>query len=178
YFLAVLSAGIDAAIAAYANQLAYPRGPLKYKIATLRELPRFKPYGVSLEVDGKRWEQRCTLVAVANGPLFGGGLMISPESSHVDGMLDLVLAEPMRPLAIARVFPRLTDGSHLGDPRVRVVRATRVRIGPATPGGGTQGAPLPPAFADGELIGAAPLDVRAVPGALRLLGGKADSLRA
>ncbi|MDN4481714.1 diacylglycerol/lipid kinase family protein [Demequina muriae] len=173
YFAAVLSAGIDAAIAAYANRLSFPRGPLKYKVATLRELPRFKPYGVSLEVDGERWEQRCTLVAVANGPVFGGGLVISPESSHVDGLLELVLAEPMRPLAIARVFPRLNDGSHLSDPRVRVVQARRVRIGPAE-----TGAPLPPAFADGELIGPAPLDVRVVPGALRVLGGKADSLKA
>lgn len=173
YFAAVLSAGIDAAIAAYANRLSFPRGPLKYKVATLRELPRFKPYGVSLEVDGEHWEQQCTLVAVANGPVFGGGLVISPESSHVDGLLELLLAEPMRPLAIARVFPRLNDGSHLSDPRVRVVQARRVRIGPAE-----TGAPLPPAFADGELIGPAPLDVRVVPGALRVLGGKADSLKA
>ncbi|MFW7415154.1 diacylglycerol/lipid kinase family protein [Demequina sp. SO4-18] len=185
YFGAVLSAGIDAAIAAYANQLTFPRGPLKYKIATLREVPRFKPYGVSLEVDGERWDQRCTLVAVANGPVFGGGLVISPDSSLVDGLLELVVADPMGPLAIATLFPKLNDGSHLADARVRVVQARRVRIGAVSAlasaeGAPSQvnGAPLPPAFADGELIGPAPLDVRVVAGALRVLGGKADSLKA
>ncbi len=174
YFGAVLSAGIDAAIAEYANRMSFPRGPLKYTAATFRELPRFEPYGVSLDVDGEVWEQRCTLVAVANGPLFGGGLKISPESSHLDGQLDLVLAEPMSRLAIARVFPRLRKGTHLDDPRVRFVRASHVRIGPT---GSDAGAPLPPAFADGELIGPAPFDVRVVPRALRVLGGRPDSLR-
>src|SRR5699024_2036319 len=57
YFGAVLSAGIDAAVAEYANRLSFPRGPLKYTVATFRELPRFSPYGVSLDVDGERWEQ-------------------------------------------------------------------------------------------------------------------------
>lgn len=187
YFLAVLSAGLDAAVAAYANRLTIPRGRLKYVAATLREVPRFRPYGVRLEVDGEAWEQQCTLVAVANGPVFGGGLAISPESSLVDGVLELVLAEPMSPVAIARVFPRLRHGSHLGDPRVRIVQATHIRLSPTAPldmpeaeraPGTAPGAPLPPAFADGELIGPAPLDVSVVPGALRVLGAKADSLKA
>ncbi|MFW2514282.1 diacylglycerol/lipid kinase family protein [Demequina sp. SO4-13] len=205
YFAAVLSAGIDAAIASYANRMTFPRGPAKYKLATFHELPRFRPYGVSLEVDGERWEQQCTLVAVANGPVFGGGLVISPESSHSDGLLELVIADPMGATAIARLFPKLRDGSHLSDPRVRVVRGRHIRIGPASQDGGAggadwphhgpardqpsaqrdparasaaQGAPLPPAFADGELIGPAPLEVHTVPAALRVLGGRADSLRA
>ena len=173
YFAAVLSAGIDAAIAERGGRMRFPRGPLKYKVATVAELPRFSPYGVSVEVDGERLSQRCTLVAVANGPVFGGGLIISPESSVVDGRLELVLAEPLSAPAIARLFPKLYDGSHLSDPRISVVRASRVRIGPAQ-----DGAPLPPAFADGELIGPAPLDVRVEPGALRVLGGRPDSLGA
>ena len=52
YFLAVLSAGIDAAIASYARRIKFPRGPLKYKVATLREVPRYKPYGVTVTADG------------------------------------------------------------------------------------------------------------------------------
>jgi diacylglycerol kinase (ATP) len=58
YFIAVLSAGIDAAIAAYGARLRYPRGPVKYKVATLRELPRFKPYGVRVRADGNEWTQQ------------------------------------------------------------------------------------------------------------------------
>lgn len=173
YFAAVLSAGLDAAVSASANRLRFPRGSFKYTVATARELPRFKPYGVTIEVDGQRWEQRCTLVAIANGPVFGGGLRISPRSRVADGRLELVLAEPMSALAIAGIFPRLRDGSHLGDPRLRVISARRIRLWPSD-----SGATLPAAFADGELVGPAPLDVRVEPGALSVLGVPPVSLEA
>src|SRR5690606_1058818 len=60
YFTAVLSAGIDAAIAAYAQNMKRPRGPLKYKVATAILLPRFKPYGIRVKADGREWTQECT----------------------------------------------------------------------------------------------------------------------
>ncbi|WP_062213778.1 diacylglycerol/lipid kinase family protein [Demequina oxidasica] len=170
YFIAVLSAGIDAAIAAYGSNLTFPRGPLKYKVATLRELPRFKPYGVRVKVDGNEWTQRCTLVAVANGTVFGGGLKVSPDSVLNDGVLELVLAEPLSRRSILKLFPKLYDGSHLADERIRVIPATKIEITPFGDVEGGQGAALPPAFADGEQVGRAPMTVTVAPGALRVLG--------
>lgn len=165
YFIAVLSAGIDAAIAAYAANLLRPRGPSKYKVATLRELPRFRPYGVTVTVDGRTWSQQCTVIAVANGPVFGGGLRVSPQSDMTDGVLELVVADALSRPAILRLFPKLYDGSHVSDPRVRVISATSIVFSPHA-----NGAPLPPAFADGELVGSAPLTVTVAPRALRVLG--------
>jgi len=167
YFIAVLSAGIDAAIASYARQITFPRGPLKYKVATVREVPRYKPYAVALTVDGEKWTQLCTLVAVANSPVFGGGLTISPESKVDDGMLELVVTEPLKRLEIGRLFPKLYDGSILHEPKVRVVRAKKITIAQ-----GEGGATLPPAFADGELVGGEPLTIEVAPHALRVLGAR------
>ncbi|WP_062293255.1 diacylglycerol/lipid kinase family protein [Demequina phytophila] len=170
YFGAVLSAGLDAAVASYARAITFPRGPLKYKVATMREVPRFHPYGVRLTADGREWTMPCTLVAVANGPVFGGGLVVSPGSRIADGRLELVTADGMSRRDILGLFPRLKDGGHLADPRVRVIQVERVTIAPE----GAEGAPLPPAFADGELVGAAPLTVAVAPGALTVLGGRAQ----
>jgi diacylglycerol kinase (ATP) len=167
YFLAVLSAGLDAAVASYARRLTRPRGPLKYKFATARELPRYSPYGVSLTVDGKSWEQQCALVAVANSPVFGGGLIISPHSSITDGKLEFVVTEALSKVDILKIFPKLNDGSHLGDPRITVVQAEEVVIKQSP-----IGAALPPAFADGELLGADPVTVKVAKRALRVLGGR------
>ena len=167
YFIAVLSAGIDAAIAAYARRISYPRGPLKYKVATVRELPRFKPYGVTVNVDGVTWTQECTLVAVANSPVFGGGLHVSPASLVTDGLLEFVIAEPLRRRDIVRLFPKLYDGTVIDDPHVRVIQARKVTIAQA----GT-GATMAPAFADGELVGGEPLTIEVVPQALRVLGAR------
>ena len=167
YFVAVLSAGIDAAIAGYARRITFPRGPAKYKLATLRELPRYSPYGVTVTVDGTTWTQPCTLVAVANSPVFGGGLKISPMSSVTDGMLEFVITEALSRRDILRMFPQLYDGSHIHDPRVRVMQARKVTISQAV-----DGAPMPPAFADGELVGGEPLTIEVAPKALHVLGAR------
>ena len=167
YFLAVLSAGLDAAVAAYAARLTYPRGPLKYKFATARELPRYQPYGLSLSIGGETAEATtCTLIAVANTPVFGGGLVISPDSSVTDGLFEVVVTEPLTRREILQIFPKLRDGSHKGDPRIRTIQAASATISqhPA-------GATLPVANADGELVGAAPLTVDIAPLALTILGG-------
>ncbi|WP_062202260.1 diacylglycerol/lipid kinase family protein [Demequina salsinemoris] len=166
YVLAIASAGIDAAVAARARVMTWPRGSLKYRVAVLQELPRFRPYGVRIEADGESWSQSCTLVAVANGPLFGGGLPLSPHSSFVDGELELVVAEGLTPRQILPLFAALGKGTHLDDPRVRIVRAKRVSLSHDP----DAGLPLPPAFADGELVGGGPLTVEVVPRALRVLG--------
>ncbi|WP_062306310.1 diacylglycerol/lipid kinase family protein [Demequina subtropica] len=169
YFGAVLSAGLDAAVASYARAITFPRGPLKYKVATMREVPRFRPYGVRITADGREWTQTCTLVAVANARIFGGGLVISPESHVSDGRLELVTAEAMGKRDIARLFAKLKDGSHSTDPLVTIQQVDSVTIVPDS-----SGAALPPAFADGELVGATPLTITAVPGAVTVLGGLAQ----
>ena len=73
YFVAVLSAGIDAAVAAYGSRLKYPRGPLKYKVGDAREMPRYRPYGLTRDdrrrghrharALSSRWPTRGSLVA-------------------------------------------------------------------------------------------------------------------
>lgn len=169
YFLAVLSAGIDAAVAAYGSQLKFPRGPLKYKVATMREIPRYRPYGVSVAIDGDSEDSTCTLVAVANTPVFGGGLVIAPDASVTDGLLELVVTEPLTRREILGLFPKLRDGSHKGDPRIRTVQTTSATISQHQ-----GGATLPVAFADGELVGAAPLVVDVAPLGLSVLGARAQ----
>jgi diacylglycerol kinase (ATP) len=167
YFTAVLSAGFDAAVATYALGRRWPRGPMKYKWATFHEIPRFKPYGVRVKGKGIDWEQRCTLVAVANTRIFGGGLVISPDSKVDDGLLDVIVADEMGKGGILHLFPKLKHGTHVRDPRIRVVQATELRISQ-----GPDGADLPPAFADGELVGSEPLHVKIAPRALRILGAR------
>ncbi len=167
YFNCVLSAGLDAAVALYGSNLKYPRGPLKYKVATMREIPRFKPYGIKVTADGFTWEQNATLVAVANTPIFGGGLYATKEASITDGMLDVVVAKGMSKLEVLKIFPKLSDGSHMDDPKLHQVRAKKILIEQSP-----LGATMPAAFADGELVGSEPLNVEVAPGALRVLGAR------
>jgi diacylglycerol kinase (ATP) len=167
YFTCVLSAGLDAAVAAYARTINWPRGPIKYKFATFREVPRFHPYGVRVVADGKRWQGACTLVAVANSTVFGGGLIISPDSKVNDGWLELVTAEDVSRAGVLKLFPKLKDGSHVKDPRITITRVKEVTISQTD-----DGAKLPAAFADGELVGSEPLHIKIAPKALHVLGAR------
>lgn len=167
YFAVVLSAGIDAAVAAYAGNMTWPKGNGKYRLATFREIARFKPYGITCEADGLTWSSSSTLVAVANTPVFGGGLVISPNSSVTDGWLEVVIAEGMSRARLLRIFPTLKDGTHIRCPEIRIERAKRVTISQSA-----DGAILPAAFADGELVGSEPLNVTVAPRALKVLGAR------
>lgn len=164
WYLAVLSAGLDAAVNARANELVRPRGTARYVRAVLEELVRFRPYGFRITLDDEVWEQAGTLVSVANTSTYGGGMRIAPDATWDDGLLDVVIAGPLSRAGALGLFPRIFPGTHVRHPACTVVRARRVLLEPSHVG------PVPPvAYADGERVGPLPLLAEVVPGAVRLL---------
>lgn len=163
---AIVSAGFDAAVNDRSNGYRWPRGGARYVRGVLRELSRFRPYGYRLTIDGATREFDGALVALANGPTFGGGMAIAPDAILDDGLLDVVIAAEIGRGELLRVFPRVYRGTHVEHPAVEILRAREVLI-EAIPG---HASPVPVAFADGEPIGRVPLEARIHPGAVRFLG--------
>ena len=159
YFLCVLSAGFDAIVNERANRMRWPRGQMRYNLATLAELRVFEPLPYTIEVDGHRIRTDAMLVAVGNGPSFGGGLRITEGALLDDGMLDVVIIKPLSKAGLVRAYPRLFAGTHTRLPQYEHHRARTVTI--AAPGIVT--------YADGERFGPLPLTVEAVPRALTVL---------
>jgi diacylglycerol kinase (ATP) len=159
WFAGVLAAGFDAVVNERANGWSWPRGSAKYSLAVARELLVFRERPYVLDLDGREVRARAMLVAVANGPAYGGGMRISPDARFDDGLLDVVVAGPISRLDLVRIFPTVFSGRHVDHPRVHVHRAACVRI--ESPG--------IVAYADGERFGPLPLRCEAVPGALALL---------
>ena len=159
WFGGVLAAGFDAVVNERANGWRWPKGQMRYNLAILRELPVFRPIPYVIELDGVREETRAMLVAVGNGPSYGGGMQVVPGASFDDGLLDvLVLGEVSVP-EFLRVFPRVFKGEHVTHPAVSIRRATRVRLE----------AKGIVSYADGERFAPLPLDCEVVPGALTVL---------
>lgn len=165
WFLGVLSCGFDAAVNARANTMTWPGGGARYVRAILSELGRFAPYGYKLTLDDAVWESAGTVVAVANAPVFGGGIRIAPDASMDDGLLDVVVAGPFTKAGIVRIFPGMYAGRHLRHPAVQVFRTTTVLIEPI----GRLGPQPPAAFADGERLGPLPLEAKVHPKVLSVL---------
>ena len=73
----MLCAGFDAIVNERANRMTWPKGQMRYNLATLAELRTFQPLPYTLELDGKQLKLEAMMVAVGNGPSFGGGLRIT-----------------------------------------------------------------------------------------------------
>ncbi len=159
YFVTVLAAGFDAIVNERANAMTWPRGQMRYNLATLAELRVLAPMPYMLELDGEEQRLEATLVAVGNGPSFGGGLRITEGAVLDDGLLDVVVIKPLSKLELLRTYPKLFKGTHVHHPQYQHHRVRRVTVA----------APGIVAYADGERIGPLPLTVEVAPGALRVL---------
>jgi diacylglycerol kinase (ATP) len=159
YYATVLATGFDSIVNERANAMRWPRGQLRYSLATLAELRVFRPLSYRVDIDDVRWHGEAMLVAVGNGPSYGGGLRICEGADPGDGLLDVVTIKPVSKLDLVRVYPRLFKGTHVTHQAYEVHRAKRVRVAAARV----------VAYADGERIGPLPLRVTVDPGALSVL---------
>ena len=159
WFVGVLAAGFDAVVNERANQWRWPKGPMRYNLAILRELPVFRAIPYVLVLDGIRIETEAMLVAVGNGPSYGGGMRVTPDASFDDGLLDVLVLNRISTPEFLRVFPTVFKGTHTSHGAVEVHRAREVRLE-------ARGIV---SYADGERFAPLPLEVQAVPGALTVL---------
>ena len=159
WFVGVLGAGFDAKVNERANGWRWPRGPRKYDLAIARELPVFRPLPYELVLDGRTITANAMLVAVGNGPSYGGGMQVCPDAELDDGLLDVMIVDKISKLEFLKVFPKVYTGAHKDHPAVSIHRARSVRLD--TPG--------IVSYADGERYAALPMTCEVVPGALRVL---------
>jgi len=152
----VVATGFDSRVNERANRMRWPSGQNRYPLATLAELRVFRPLPYTLEIDGRRVETEAMLVAVGNGPSYGGGLRICEGARPDDGWLDVVVIGPMSRGGLLRTLPLLRSGRHTAHPAYSHQRARRVSVA----------APGIVAYGDGEPIARLPVTVEVEPGAL------------
>jgi diacylglycerol kinase (ATP) len=159
WWTGVLCAGFDSAVNERANRMRWPRGPRRYDLAVFAELSGLRPRRLVLTVDGDRQEHEVTLVAVGNGPQYGGGMRICPDARMDDGLLDVTVVGPLSRIELVRLKPQLRTGRHVLHSSVRVLRGREVRLE----------SPDVVAYADGERLAPLPVSLSCVPSALRVI---------
>ncbi|MDR7086922.1 diacylglycerol kinase (ATP) [Aeromicrobium panaciterrae] len=158
YVATVVASGFDSKVNERANEMTWPRGNMRYNIAMIAELREFEPLPFTLVLDGKTIEREAMLVAVGNGPSFGGGLRICEGAKMDDGLLDVVVINPVSKPKLLRVFPKLYKGTHITLPEFERHLVKEV----------TLSSPGIVAYGDGERLGPLPMTTRIQPGALRV----------
>ncbi|MET9393909.1 diacylglycerol kinase [Streptomyces sp. NPDC006624] len=161
WFGTVLASGFDSRVNDRGNRMGRIAGRFRYELAMIPELAAFRPlpYRIRLD-DGEVRELEATLVAVGNGPSYGGGMRICPGADLTDGLFDITVVGDCDRATLLRVFPRVYRGTHVEHPKVTVLRAARVELAAE----GITG------YADGEPLGPLPLSARCVRGGVRVVG--------
>jgi diacylglycerol kinase (ATP) len=159
WFAGVLGAGFDSVVNERANMWGWPQGRMRYNLAIARELPVFKPIPYVIEVDGARHATQAMLVAVGNGPSYGGGMRVCPDARFDDGLFDILIVHQISTIEFLKVFPKVFSGKHVGHPAVEILRGREVRLEAF----GIVG------YADGERFAPLPMSCQNVPAALNVL---------
>jgi YegS/Rv2252/BmrU family lipid kinase len=160
-YLNVAGAGFDSEVNRLANQrLRWARGRPRYVGAVLAELVVGRTASFELALDGQPERLSGWLVAVANGPSYGGGMLVAPRASLADGLLEVVVIGAIGKLEFLRTFPKVFSGRHVDHPAVAVHRAARVDLAADRPLA---------VYADGEPSGTLPATFEVRPAALAVL---------
>src|ERR1700694_68446 len=162
YFLETAGLGVTA-IAFPAGQAAR-KGQFNILPHALRKLLDDKPGPVQLVLDdGEPILATSQLVTDSNAPLMGMNFLIAPAAKMDDGLLDIAVYESMGKTNLLEYFMATRDGRRVDEPRVKLYRASKVRI---------QSKSAQPVQSDkAELAPQQVLEIEVIPGALRMVVG-------
>jgi diacylglycerol kinase (ATP) len=159
WFLGVLSAGFDSLVTERANAMTWPRGQARYVRALVSELRAFTPVRFEVQIDGEEMSDDAMFASIGNGVSYGGGMKVCVGARLDDGLLTMTWIHRMPRWELVRTFPKVFSGTHIHHPGVSQHAGRHIRVT----------APNQLAYADGERVGALPIDVEVHPLGVRVL---------
>jgi YegS/Rv2252/BmrU family lipid kinase len=160
-YIGIASCGFDSDANRIANRTRLVRGNLVYSYGAVRALITWRAATFTVVLDGNvRRTVTGYSVAAANSKSYGGGMLLAPEASLQDGLVDVVIISQIPKLRFLRLLPTVFSGVHVQQDAVEVLRGTVVQISASRPF---------TMYADGDPIAELPVTVRALPGAVRAI---------
>ncbi|MFA5867170.1 MAG: diacylglycerol kinase family protein [Actinomycetota bacterium] len=166
YYTNSLAIGFDARVAHLANEIkeeTRKTGLSLYMTALFRVvLHDYYGHTVRIRVDGGEWETKeVLLVAINNGPIYGGGFKITPGADNADGLLEVCVIDALPRWELFLRLPFAVAGKHTWMKKTHFYKAGTVDI---------ESERDLPAALDGELILAKRYRAEIVPAALTVIG--------
>ena len=162
--------GIPADGAQLAAASRLPPGGLGYQVAGLRALLAWEPTAFTVDTGSVETRAMFTgcCVVVANSGYFAGGMHAAPGADVSDGLLDVITVRQGSKLSFIRVMLLAGRGQHTRLDQVGTAQAASVTVrADRDLRAGADGEPLPCAS---PLASGIPLRIRALRGALRVVG--------
>jgi diacylglycerol kinase (ATP) len=165
-FLNVASAGVSGLVDYYVGRSNKLLGPTAtYVLGSLRGIVDYRNKQALVRIDGgPEFDIDLTILVVANGQYFGGGMWIAPKARCDDGVFDLIYAGGLSRPRLVGLLAKVFRGAHVGNPGVHGERARSIEVRPKD----DQDVVL--LDLDGEQPGRLPASFRIEPAALKLRG--------
>lgn len=131
YAINVLSVGFDAIVAKNIDKfrkIPLINGKMKYFLSILYSLAHNKNFKLKLHTESIIFKRYFTLIAVANGKYYGGGIKISPQSVTTDGFANICSIESTGIIKKLFLLPLLSNGKHINKSIVGFARSADATI--------------------------------------------------
>ena len=136
-------------------------GPLVYVRGVIEVLTHLHPFHVFLVLDDEsELELEALNIFMANGPATGGGLLVAPDATMDDGLIDVIVIEDCSPVGVASLAAQYTLSDYRTSEHVVFRQARTVKV---------LSKPPMPYSVDGELLSEQPIEFRIIPRMLRVL---------
>ncbi len=129
YFINVADFGLGAEVMNNISKIPeIKRGPFSYYYGLLKTIKKYKNKDVKITTDDREIKGKYVIGAIANGKIFGGGMMIAPEAKPDDGFFDLVLIKEMKRTEVLLNSYYLYNGKVLKNKKVVLIRTKSIKI--------------------------------------------------
>lgn len=132
YCINILSAGFDSMVAKNLDKfrkIPFVSGKFKYNLAIFYTLASNRNFKFKIRIDdNKIIKGYHTLVTIANGKYYGGGIMPSPNAIIDDGILDVCAIDSSTTLQKIILLPKYKKGKHLDLKLVHFYRCKKIHI--------------------------------------------------
>jgi YegS/Rv2252/BmrU family lipid kinase len=159
-FVNMAGIGFDTVVLETYRRSTFGIGMMGYMAVGLSLMQVYENTPVRIRWDQGAEERMTTLVAVCNGPYYGGGLMMAPEARMNDGLLDVYILEDLKPKDYLSIWQTMYEGRHRDHPKVHHIRSSWFEIESEKP---------LPFHRDGEPEGLTPCRIQVIPAGITMV---------
>jgi len=160
YFMNYAGLGFDGYVISKIEKYKF-LGPLSYLIAAIANFISFENINLKFEINSVKNTASAFMLGVGICKYTGGGMRLAKNPDHMDGLLDITLAEGFTKLDVVKSIPRLFNGNLFKSKKVRSYKTEKITVKII------EGADF--AQADGELIRGTSFEFKILKKALSLI---------
>jgi len=127
YFVNCMGTGFVTDVARTATRFRRTGG-FSYIIGVWHRMYSLNFYDLRMEIDGTLISGKNCLIEICNSRYTGGEMLMAPEAKIDDGLFDVVILEPLSRLRLLVTLPKLFKGTHVDNPRIRVIQGKTATI--------------------------------------------------